>query len=214
MEVPEGPIVLSANVVVKDVTQQAIRSSTSILVHPSDLYVGIRNQIAYSNVGDVIPIQFAIIETKSSAPVGNVPILLRIEKTDMTYDPKTYKYVTKVVSSIAVTLNSTSSKQNPVEYAFKPTEGGTYKIYAEVEDSKGFKNSSSVSLWVAGGNSFFSSTRVKNAPETLNLLANKESYQPGETAKLMVVSPFNKAYGNYYLVYDTYGYFLGHRGAV
>jgi alpha-2-macroglobulin len=70
--------------------------------------------------------------------------------------------------------------------------GGTYRITAVVTDANGRTNQSQFDRWVSGGQ--LRPTRNVEQ-EKVTLIPDKESYQPGDTARILVQSPFSPGEG-------------------
>jgi uncharacterized protein YfaS (alpha-2-macroglobulin family) len=71
--------------------------------------------------------------------------------------------------------------------SFVPQEGGSYIVRAVGQDEKSNKVSSSTWIWVSS--SEYVSWRIENN-DRIDLIADKESYRPGETATILIPSPF------------------------
>jgi uncharacterized protein YfaS (alpha-2-macroglobulin family) len=80
------------------------------------------------------------------------------------------------------------SQAEPVSCTFETPLGGRYQITATVTDSLGRQNMSQFERWVSGGE-LPPSRKVEQ--ETLTLIPDKESYQPGDSAQILVQSPFS-----------------------
>ena len=64
--IPSWPIVLSCAANVQDANFQTLAASTSILVHPSDLYVGFKMMSSWGNAGD--PLHFSVVRCGARPP--------------------------------------------------------------------------------------------------------------------------------------------------
>ena len=71
--------------------------------------------------------------------------------------------------------------------AFVPPEGGSYKIVAESFDAAGRPTRSSRFVWVTGPETV--SWRRSN-DDRITLISDKTSYLPGETAEILIPSPY------------------------
>jgi hypothetical protein len=86
----------------------------------------------------------------------------------------------------------TVSMSEPESCSFKTPLGGSYRISAFVADDLGRKNQTSISRWVSGGQRP-PSRNIEQ--EEVTLIPDKESYQPGDIAQILVQSPFSPAEG-------------------
>jgi uncharacterized protein YfaS (alpha-2-macroglobulin family) len=71
--------------------------------------------------------------------------------------------------------------------SFTPEDGGTYRVVATGKDGKGNQVRSGTYLWVTS--SEYVSWRQENN-DRIQLVADKRSYAPGETASILIPSPF------------------------
>src|SRR5690606_33662969 len=82
---------------------------------------------------------------------------------------------------------SVGSTTEPVTCTFKTETGGEYQITATGTDGSGSKNQSPITRWVSGGQR---PAARKVEQEAVTLIPHKESYHPGDTAEILVQSPF------------------------
>ncbi|HJW83748.1 MAG TPA: MG2 domain-containing protein, partial [Anaerolineae bacterium] len=96
-----------------------------------------------------------------------------------------WEYTTKdtPVDSQAVTTDD----KGEAAYTFTPRDGGSYRIVAEALDNAGRTVRSSTFMWVTG-REYISWRRENN--DRLTLIGDKSAYAPGETAEILIPSPF------------------------
>ncbi|MFQ5421384.1 MAG: alpha-2-macroglobulin, partial [Anaerolineae bacterium] len=70
---------------------------------------------------------------------------------------------------------------------FTPEDGGVYRAYVRVRDEAGNEAVSSAFVWVAGPD--FVPWRQRN-DSSFELIADSDSYRPGDAAELLIASPF------------------------
>ena len=80
----------------------------------------------------------------------------------------------------------------PDTCSFETPIGGSYRITAVVTDEQGRQNQTSFTRWVSGGQQ---PPSRKVEQEEVTLIPDKETYQPGDTAQILVQSPFSPAEG-------------------
>ncbi|HMO57659.1 MAG TPA: alpha-2-macroglobulin family protein, partial [Roseiflexaceae bacterium] len=81
----------------------------------------------------------------------------------------------------------TTDAQGAAVVRFTPTEGGSYRVLARTIDGGGREVRSSIFLWVFGA-SDISWGRDNN--DRIDLIADRTRYTPGETASILIPSPF------------------------
>ena len=180
------PLSVSASATVMDVNRQAWSSSTSLLVHPASLYVGIRSERYFVERGDPLKIE-TIVTDLDGNPVVDRPIEVQAARLEWKYRGGGWEEVEADVQTCKV-----GSGTEPVSCTFETPIGGTYRITATVVDEMGRMNQSQFTRWVSGGEQP-PSRQVEQ--EKVTLIPDKEIYQPGDVAEILVQSPFTPAEG-------------------
>ena len=85
------------------------------------------------------------------------------------------------------------SAAEPVTCRFETTEGGEYRISAEVRDDA--RTPQPQRVYALGQRRRRASRSATCEMETVVLVPDKEDYQPGDTAKVLVQAPFTPAEG-------------------
>jgi uncharacterized protein YfaS (alpha-2-macroglobulin family) len=180
------PQSISAQATVMDVNRQAWSSTTSLLVHPADVYIGLRSDSYFVEKGTPIKVDF-IVADLDGKPVENRPVEITAGRLD-------WKYIKGDWTEQVVDVQTCSqtSTPKPGTCSFETPLGGSYQITALVTDDLGRKNQSRFTRWVSGGK-LPPSRKVEQ--EKVTLIPDKETYQPGDTAKILVQSPFSPAEG-------------------
>jgi alpha-2-macroglobulin len=180
------PVSVTAQATVMDVNRQAWSSSTSLLVHPASLYVGLRSDKIFVDKGTPIKVDFIVVDLDGN-PVGDRPVEVRAARLEWKYKDGTWQEVEADVQTC-----KEGSQPKPVTCTFETPLGGTYRITALVSDDKGRQNQTQFTRWVSGGK-MPPARQVEQ--EQLTLIPDKENYQPGDVAEILVQSPFSPAEG-------------------
>jgi uncharacterized protein YfaS (alpha-2-macroglobulin family) len=180
------PLSVIAEATVMDVNRQAWASSTSLLVHPADLYVGLRSERYFVERGTPLKIELIVTDLDGN-PVADRPIQVQAARLEWKYGGVGWHE-----EEVDVQQCTVGSTLEPVSCTFETPVGGTYRITAVITDEMGRKNQSQFTRWVSGGKQPVSR---KVEQETATLIPDKDSYQPGDVAEILVQSPFNPAEG-------------------
>ena len=183
---PPQPMNIRAEATVFDVNRQAWTSRTDILVHPATLYVGLRTDRYFVEQGQPLDVDLIVPDIDGTAIPG-VAVTVTAARLDWTYQAGEWREEEKDVQSCQVT-----SQEEPVRCTFQTPAGGSYRITARVEDDQGRPNETVITRWVSGG-SRPPSRGVEQ--EEVTLIPDKESYQPGDVAQILVQAPFFPAEG-------------------
>jgi uncharacterized protein YfaS (alpha-2-macroglobulin family) len=171
---------------VMDLNNQAWAANTTLLVHPSELYVGLRSDVTFVQQGDPIDVELIVTDVDGKA-VAERPITARAVRLDWVFQDGEWQEVEADEQLCEVT-----STAEPVKCTFATGEGGQYRISAEVRDDQERPNRSEFTRWVSGGQT---APQRNVQQESLVLVPDQEEYQPGDTASILVQAPFSPASG-------------------
>ncbi|HXG68554.1 MAG TPA: alpha-2-macroglobulin family protein [Blastocatellia bacterium] len=183
---PPRPYAVTAEASVTDVNRQAWSASARLLVHPAQLYVGLRSERTFVQKGEPLVVQSIVTDIDGKAIAGR-EIRMRAVRLDWVFEKGQWQQ--KEVDPQECNVRSTT---DPVTCRFETKEGGTYRVTATVYDDRERANQSELTLWVAGG---------KRPPqrdveqEKAELIPDRKEYQAGDTAEILVQSPFYPAEG-------------------
>ena len=185
MEAPR-PYQVTAAARVMDVNRQTWASSTNLLVHPAAVYVGVRSASTFVQQGQPLEIDVIVTDVDGN-PVAGRPV--DVTATRVIWQFEKNEWVEKEIEPQSCTLASSDEAQR---CTFATENGGEYRITADVRDADERLNRTIFTRWVAGGEQ----PPVRNVEqEEVLLIPDKESYAPGETAEILVQSPFTPAEG-------------------
>ena len=183
---PPRPYTITASSSVMDVNRQTWSSSTSLLVHPASLYVGIRTPRTFVQKGEKIEVE-SIVSDIDGNLVGGRDAEIKAVLKDWTFDKGSWKEV--VVDEQNCTVKSADTAQ---KCSFVAKQGGRYIVTATVMDDRERFNESEITIWVPGGK-----TPPKRSieQEEVQIIPSKKDFAPGDVAELLVISPFMPAEG-------------------
>ncbi|MES0361174.1 MAG: alpha-2-macroglobulin family protein, partial [Anaerolineales bacterium] len=180
------PFSMFAEATVFDVNRQAWAGTTSLLVHPAELYVGLRSDRIFVQRGDPLEIEFIVTDLDGN-PVTDRPVLVKAARLEWKYNKGDWGE-----QEVDIQECTKGSQEEPVVCTFETPVGGRYRITAEVTDQHGRSNQSQFTRWVSGGQRP-PSREVEQ--EMVTLIPDKDSYQPGDVAQILVQAPFSPAEG-------------------
>ena len=181
------PTTVTAEARVLDVNRQQWASATDVLVHPASLYVGVRSARTFVRAGDGLDID-AVVTDIDGNPVAGRSFEITAARIVNQYADGQWTEVPQDAETCEAV-----SRQTPVECEFAAGTGGRYRISANVVDDAGRTSRSELTRWVAGGRSGAPSRRINL--EAANLIPDAETYAAGDTAEILVDSPFASATG-------------------
>lgn len=184
---PPQPTTVTATASVADVNRQQQASSASLIVHPAERYVGLK--VDKSFVDEKSDFQLETIATDIDGNIlSGIPLEVNLYQVEYEYQTGLgYRQSEKLVDSESIT-----SGAGPSKVSLSSKAGGTFKIRAVVKDDKGRLNQSEYTVWKAGGE-LPSSDKVEL--ENLTLVPDRKEYEPGQSAKILVMAPFSEGEG-------------------
>ena len=183
---PPRPSNISAQASVTDVNRQTWTASTSMLVHPADLYVGIRSRRNFVQKGEPLFVESIVTDLDGKA-IPNRDVKIRAVLLDWVYKNGEWKQEELNPQDCSV-----RSSEDAVTCAFASNEGGTYRVTATIMDDRERRNESELTLWVAGGKQ---PPKRDVEQETVEMIPDGKEYQPGDTAQILLQAPFYPAEG-------------------
>ena len=185
-DAPDQPTLVSANAAVEDVNRQAFASTTDLLVHAGQRYLGVRSDRAFVRRGDPIRIDAVLTDIDGNAVVGE-PVVVTAERL-------VEEWVDGTLTETAVEPQTCelTSAADPQRCEFATEVGGRYRISSTVTDADGGTNLTEYEVWVSGAEAV-PTRRVEQ--ERLTLIPAQQDYVAGDTAEILVPAPFGPATG-------------------
>jgi alpha-2-macroglobulin len=183
---PPRATTVTAEATVMDVNRQAWTATANLLVHPADLYVGLKSDRLFVQRGQPLRVQAIVTDLDGKAVAGR-PIALRAERLEWARQDGQWRE--EAVDGQDCALQSAAEAET---CRFETKEGGEYRVSATVRDDRGRPNQTRLRLWVAGGTTP-PSREVEQ--EKVTLIPDRREYGPGDTAEILVMAPFAPAEG-------------------
>lgn len=189
-----GPQRLLVEAEVNDVDGQRISASKSVTVHPADFYVGVKSPgyLIEANKNFSVPM---VAVDHAGQPVTGKSISAKLMRRQWVSVKKKVagggESWTSELQVKEVGACQKTSERAPVSCDFKVEKGGSYTVEVTSKDAQGRETSAKEYFyaWQGDGESWW----PRRDDAVIQLIADKDSYKPGETARLMVQSPFKEA---------------------
>ncbi len=186
-EAQPRPLVFTALATVMDVNRQAWTASSNVLVHPGEVYVGLRTDAYFVDRGE--PLVVDVITTDiDGEPAGDSPVKVELTRLGHHWGIGRSSPAGEVVSRCQIVSDADGTGQ----CTFTPELGGQYRVMAMTEDGRGRANATRIQRWVGGGR-MAASERVEREP--VKMIADQDYYTPGQTARLLIQAPFEAGEG-------------------
>ena len=183
---PDEPMFVTANASVEDVNRQAFASTVDVLVHPAALYVGLRGERNFVRQGEPLVVEGVVTDIDGAAVPGRQ---MTITAARVVEELRGGEMVETDVDAQECVVGS---EAEAVDCEFETPQGGRYRITAVVNDDDGGSSRTELTRWVAGAEAVPSRT-VEAGVATL--VPDATEYVAGDTARVLVVSPFSEGRG-------------------
>lgn len=176
---------------VQDLSNFPVSSRATVTFHAANVYVGIKPAAYITRAGQGTAVDLNTVNW-SGQNVGNQPVQVvfyeRQWRSQRTADFGFYRTIWEPVDTEVARAQVTTNAQGRATASFTPEVGGSYIAVATVTDATGRQQVSSTFLWVTDNN--FVGWRTDQKERRMELTLDQQTYQPGDTARVLVQSPF------------------------
>ncbi|MBN2501339.1 MAG: Ig-like domain-containing protein, partial [Anaerolineales bacterium] len=185
---------------VTDLTGTSVSGRADVTAHLSEVYAGVRAQQYVGTVGKEAGFDLVAVDWDAELLPGHtvdVEIVERRWSSVQVQDAQGFfSWETEVEEIPVATFEDVAMDADGfAEVAFTPPNGGVFKAIVTTEDAAGNENRASAFMWVAGED--YVPWRQNN-DRSFDLISDSDSYEPGDTAEILIASPFQGR--NYALV--------------
>ncbi len=182
--------VLQVEATVQAPSQQTLTATESVLVHPALWYVGGRTDSYVGNTNEPFELDLVVTDLDGN-PVAGQDILVATQPVSAS-DPSAgpaMDYPGCLVRSASV----------PVTCTLVFPESGSWRLDLSVQDAAGRVNTTRLVRWMTEtGHPALSkviSAKSKETSAQVALIPDKDTYQPGDIAEILIQSPIVPAHG-------------------
>ncbi len=189
----KGSAKLLLEAVVTDPTRQSIASRSPVVIHRGEYYVGLKPSTTFTKEGEEVKIKVITTGPKGEVIPGK-KLQLRVLKREWYSQRESrpggrWRWISKKEDKEKASYKIISGVE-PVSVSFSPESAGLYLLQARGQDPRGNKILTGSSLYVSGkGYGFWE----KRKDDRIELVADADNYHPGDRAKILVKSPYEKA---------------------
>ena len=183
-----GPVQFSIEGNASGADGQSIAGRASVIVHPAALYVGVASGGAVVRMGKPLAADLVVVDWAGvRLPGREIEVSLVRREWKNTFNPETGSWTSAVVDEDAGSQKVVSGPNGEARVSFTPEKGGSYRIVARTRDPQGRISQSARFVFVVG-DQYVSWLREDN--DRINLVADRAEYVAGDTAEILIPSPF------------------------
>jgi uncharacterized protein YfaS (alpha-2-macroglobulin family) len=175
---------------ITDVDGQVISGQGIARLHAGAFYVGVRPDGYVAEAGKSQTISLITLDPQAQ-PVPNRALEVRLFEREwysvreQGSDGRFY-FTSAYTDTLVQTVPATTDAQGRTSVSVTPPKGGSYRIAVSGKDDAGRTIKTSAFTWAYGGDVFWG----VNDSNRIDLIADKTSYKPGDTAKILVTAPY------------------------
>jgi hypothetical protein len=170
---------------------QAISGRSDVVVHRGTFYVGLAPQQQVGQVGDEMGVDVVTVDWEGQR-LPDQPLDVEVYRrewvnTFVENESGGGQWEWETKDTLVTTDTLTTDENAAGVMTFTPEEGGSYRVAVSGRDEEQRLVRSSVWVWVSGADDI--AWRRENN-DRITLISDKSTYVPGETAEILIPSPF------------------------
>jgi hypothetical protein len=177
---------------ISDSTGFPVSARVEAVVHRGEFYIGARPASAVGAVGEPAAVDIVTVNWDSS-PHADQALRVRVVERQWysvrEQDSSGATVVRSEVREVPVVDDErlTTNADGKAAFLFTPEKPGSYKVYVTGVDESGNEVRTATYLWVSG--SGYANWQEENS-KRITLVADKPGYEIGDTAQILITSPF------------------------
>lgn len=176
---------------VEDVNRQRLAARAGLVVHPASLYAGVRRAgQGFAEAGKADRLELVAAAWDGARQAG-ARLAVTVKRREWRWVKKRvaggeWESVNEVVETPSGACTLTSAAE-PVGCDFTPAQPGLYVAEATVTDGQGRTQSTRLPFYATGAGWV---SWQRDDTDRLELVADRERYEPGQVARILVKSPW------------------------
>ena len=172
---------------------RSVSNRIQAIVHQGEFYIGLKPASSFLKKGDKISVD-VVAAAPGGSPIPDKKVSIRLVKREWRSVRKAdagggFRWISENVDTDTEAIG-VRTKNEPLAIAFQPQKSGFYLIAATSQDAR--KNTISTTTYVyVTGQDYIPWERSDD--DFLELIADKAGYHPGEKARILVKSPYERA---------------------
>jgi hypothetical protein len=176
---------------VQDLSNQAVANSGSVVVHQGQYYIGLGTRSYVATANQPMTVTVRTVDSLGERVRPNTPVTLRFSRLEWSPPSEEDGAWTRNETTVGQATVTTDA-QGRATSSFTPSVGGEYSVVAEGTDSLKNTIRTSMDFWASSSGTAYSQWGKANQ-HRLKLVADKAKYKVGDTARIVVNSPFPQA---------------------
>lgn len=190
----DGSRTFVVEVSVTDVAGNQVSGRSNVIVHRGLVYPGVAAVRAVAEAGEPATVDLLAVDWEGN-PAAHQPLTVEVVErrwySVQEEDDRGRTIWRSTVEEIPVDIEGSAEiltdENGRASFQYIPPNGGVFRIYVSAQDAQGNVNRASTYMWVSGGE--YVAWR-QSSDHSFALISDKSAYRPGETAEILIASPF------------------------
>ena len=183
---PNQPYRLAIAAHVTDVDDQHQSCETNLLVHPARRYVGLKTNRSFVRPHEPLDVMFVVTDVDGNE-IFDVDVAFTLIRKDWRRENKSWKSTSVQFFEMKKTFT-----EDCRTVQFNELPAGEIELNATIVDQAGNENRTRIFSWVVGGTR---PSLADTSEVSTTLHPDKPCYDPGDTARILIVSELIEATG-------------------
>jgi alpha-2-macroglobulin len=187
-----GSQTFTVEATLRDESNQTVSAATRVNVHAGAYYIGTRTESSIGRTGEEATVDAILVDWDSTGipeQVLEVEVFQRewfsVQKRDPVTGRTSWEY--EIEDTFVTEGEATTGTNGRTAYTFTPEAGGLHVVMFTTRDEQGNAIQGQARLYVTSRE--YVSWRVPNN-NRIELIADRDEYNVGDTAQIMLTSPF------------------------
>ena len=174
-------------------SRRSISNRIATIVHRGEFYLGLKPQTSFLEKGQNLSVD-VVAASPEGAPQAGKKALVKLVRREWRSARKAgvggrFSWITEKEDT-EISRQDVLTKAEPASVTFTPDKAGFYFLLASGVDGKGNAVSTTTSFYVTGKDYV---PWERRDDDSVELVADAESYRPGGQARVLIKSPYEKA---------------------
>jgi uncharacterized protein YfaS (alpha-2-macroglobulin family) len=189
----KNSVFASLEATVQGPSRRSISNRIQTIVHRGEFYIGLQPSTTFLPKGEELAVR--VITTKPEGQMDpEKKIQIKLIRREWNSVRKSglggrFHWVSEKVDT-EIESQTLKTKDEPVQIVFSPRKAGFYLIQAEGKDRRGNTVTTKTYFYVTGTDYI---PWEREDEDIVELIADSSSYRPGDTARILVKSPYERA---------------------
>ena len=193
-EKERGTVSADLEATVQSPSRRSISNRIQTIIHRGEFYLGLKPSTSFLKKGDSLSVE-VIATLPDGALQSGRSASVKLVKREWQSVRKAglggrLEWISEKSDTVVETQTIKTTAAGPAAVRFQPAQSGFYLLLAEAKDGSGNEVGSSTYVYVTGDDYV---AWERSDDDAIELVPDAASYRPGDTARILVKSPYEKA---------------------